>query len=90
MSLTFALAIYLICWWLVLFVVLPFGVRSQQEEGEVVEGSEGAAPAKTKILRKFVITTIVATILFSIVYLILTYRLVTLDDIPFLPKYEKL
>ena len=37
-------AIYLVVWALCLFVVLPFGVRSQHEAGEVVRGSERRAP----------------------------------------------
>ncbi len=33
MTTTAGVAIYLIVWWLVFFAVLPFGVRSQHEEG---------------------------------------------------------
>jgi len=38
-----ALALYLIIWWLVLFVILPIGIRGQAEEGDIVEGSEPGA-----------------------------------------------
>lgn len=31
-----ALAIYIFIWWITLFAVLPFGVRTQDEAGEVV------------------------------------------------------
>ncbi|MGL4496733.1 MAG: DUF1467 family protein, partial [Beijerinckiaceae bacterium] len=30
------IAIYFVIWWIILFAVLPFGVRSQVEEGKVV------------------------------------------------------
>ncbi len=33
MSLASALAIYFIIWWLVLFLVLPFGIRNAHESG---------------------------------------------------------
>ncbi len=88
MSLPFAIAVYLICWWMVLFMVLPFGVRSQEEQGEVVAGSEPAAPSVPRIWRKFAITTIVAALIFAPIYAVVEYRLVTLDSIPFLPTYE--
>ncbi len=39
MSLTFGLALYFIIWWTVLFAVLPFGVRTQGEAGEIVPGT---------------------------------------------------
>ncbi len=35
MTLTFAIAIYAIIWWIVLFAMLPIAVRTQEEEGEV-------------------------------------------------------
>jgi len=88
MSLAFGIAVYLILWWMVLFIVLPFGVRSQEEQGDVVEGSEPAAPAVPHIWRKFAITTILAAVIFVPIYAVFEYKLITLDSIPFLPKYE--
>ena len=36
MDTTLAIGIYIFIWWITLFAVLPFGVRTQQEAGEVV------------------------------------------------------
>ena len=33
MSLSFAIAIYVVIWWTVLFAILPIGVRTQGEDG---------------------------------------------------------
>ena len=44
MTVSSALAIYFIVWWVVLFAVLPFGVRSQHEEGGGAEGTDPGAP----------------------------------------------
>src|SRR5207244_2876982 len=38
MSITFAIAVYVVIWWTVLFAVLPLGVRTQGEDGVVVPG----------------------------------------------------
>ncbi len=47
MNLASAIAIYFIIWWLVLFLVLPFGIRNAHETGETVEeGNEPGAPVK--------------------------------------------
>jgi predicted secreted protein len=81
MSIVTALAIYFIVWWLVLFAVLPFGVRSQQERGEVTPGSDPGAPAIPRLARKLVWTTIVAGIVFALGYVAYAYRLVALDDL---------
>lgn len=58
-----ALVVWLIIWWLVLFVILPIGIRGQAEEGDIVEGSEPGAPHTLDIKRKFKQTTIIASIL---------------------------
>jgi predicted secreted protein len=56
-------AVYFITWWLVLFAVLPWGLRTQEEEGEVVLGTTASAPARPRMLRALIATTIVTTIL---------------------------
>ena len=71
MSITFGLAVYFVIWWTVLFAVLPFGVRTQAEAGEVVPGTPESAPAATRLLRTFAITTIVAGAVFALVYAIM-------------------
>jgi predicted secreted protein len=81
MSWTTAAAIYFIVWWITLFAVLPWGVRSQAESGEVVPGSDPGAPAIPNLLKKLVWTTVVATIVFAVTALLYAYRLVTFDDL---------
>jgi predicted secreted protein len=81
MSLPTSIAIYFIIWWVVLFAVLPWGVRSQQEHGAITPGSDPGAPAIPGLQRKLVWTTIVAGIVFSLWYVVYTYRLIALDDL---------
>jgi predicted secreted protein len=81
MSLATAIAIYFLIWWLVLFAVLPWGVRSQHEEGEVAPGSDPGAPVIPKLRRKLLWTTIVAGLVFALWYVVYTYRLIALDDL---------
>jgi len=86
MSIPAALAIYFIIWWLTLFAVLPFGVRSQVEAGSVVPGSEPGAPQRAGMLRNVIWTTVIAAVLFGLYYVNYTRGFITLDDIPFLPR----
>jgi predicted secreted protein len=81
MSLATAFAIYFIIWWVVLFAVLPWGVRSQHEDGTIIPGSDPGAPAIPQLRRKLVWTTIVAAIVFALWYVVYTYRLIALDDL---------
>lgn len=84
MSLSFALAIYFIVWWITLFAVLPFGVRTQDEAGSTVPGTPRSAPLAPRLLRTMLITTVVAGVVFAIIYLGITRRWIALDDIPIL------
>ena len=83
MDIVFALAIYVFIWWIVLFAVLPFGVRTQEEHGEVVPGTPESAPEKPRLLRIFLVNTLVASIVFAVVYVVITYRLITPDMFPY-------
>jgi predicted secreted protein len=78
-----SIAVYFFIWWITLFLVLPFGVRTQQEEGSVVPGTPESAPARPRLLRIALINTALATAVFIAVYLIIQYKLVTADTIPF-------
>ncbi len=59
-----SLGLYFLIWWTMLFAVLPFGVRSQVEEGTVVAGTEPGAPALPNLREKAIWTTIVASCVF--------------------------
>ena len=62
---------------------IEFGVRTQQEEGSVVPGTPESAPARPRLLRIALINTALATAVFIAVYLVIQYKLVTADTIPF-------
>ena len=64
MSVPGAIALYFVVWWVLLFAVLPFGVRSQAEEGAVVAGTEPGAPSAPLLVEKAIWTTIVADVVF--------------------------
>lgn len=74
-------AIYFLIWWIVLFAVLPWGVRSQEESGDVPAGTDPGAPTAHGLVRKLVWTTVVATIVFAVFYANYIYRVVTLEDL---------
>lgn len=76
MDFTFALAVYFVIWWITLFAVLPFGLRTQDEEGDIVPGTPESAPFRPRLLRTFLINSIVAAIVFVLVWVIITYRLI--------------
>lgn len=56
------IGIYFVVWWLVLFAVMPFGMHTQDDEGEIVLGTARSAPARPNLLKKAIAATVVATV----------------------------
>ncbi len=83
----FAAAVYFVLWWLVLFIVLPIGVRTQEEEGGVEPGTVPSAPAAPYLLVKLLATTLLSGVLFAAGYVVWQSGVVTIDSIPFLPDF---
>jgi predicted secreted protein len=81
MSLSFAIAIYAIIWWTVLFAVLPIGVRTQGEDGAVVPGTPESAPSAPRLLRVVLITTVVSALVFAGLWAAVRYGLIDLGAI---------
>jgi predicted secreted protein len=65
MSLSLAIAIYVVIWWTVLFAVLPIGVRTQGEDGTVVPGTPESAPTRPRLVRVILLTTLVSAAVFA-------------------------
>ena len=74
-----AFAIYFVLWWLVLFLTLPFGVRSQHEDGGGEPGTDPGAPIKTQMGRKLIWTTIISAVIFGIAWLVNSTGYLTID-----------
>lgn len=70
------LAVYFVIWWITLFAVLPFGVRT---EDSVVLGNDAGAPKQSRIGLKLVINTFVALAVWFVVFLIDRYDLIRLQ-----------
>lgn len=72
-----AFAIYFVVWWVTLFAVLPFGVHSQQESGEVSMGTDPGAPVLARMGRKLLWTTLISSVIFGCGFF--AYRLGFID-----------
>ena len=65
-SISTALAIYFVLWWVTLFLTLPFGVRSQHEDGKGAPGTDPGAPIAARMGRKLIWTTVISAVIFAI------------------------
>ncbi|MEL6504800.1 MAG: DUF1467 family protein [Pseudomonadota bacterium] len=82
MGIATAIAVYFLIWWTTLFISLPFRMRSQIDDGFVVEGSEPAAPANPQLLRRMLWNSVLSLGVFALYWLIFYYFGFSVDDLP--------
>ncbi|MGG7517176.1 DUF1467 family protein [Allorhizobium undicola] len=75
-------AIYFIVWWVTIFAVLPFGVRTQDDARELVPGTIGSAPARFRFLRVMAINTLVSATIFFGWNFASSYFGISFEDLP--------
>jgi predicted secreted protein len=61
------IAVYVCIWWVVVFAVLPWGVRPPSD---ALPGTDPGAPADPRLLHKALITTAIATLLWIAFFLV--------------------
>ena len=69
MGITGAIIIYICIWWMVFFSVLPIGIKSQHVKfKDDFRGNDPGAPKNPRIAKKFLITTLITSIIFAVIY----------------------
>ena len=63
MTITSALVLLSVYWFIILFIILPINVTTQNDERNIIEGTAPSSPVNPNLKRKFSITTIVSIIL---------------------------
>ena len=77
------LAIYVLFWTISAFVVLPFGIRTPDETGEVLlRGQADSAPSNFQPIRVMIRATILSAVLFGLYYANYVEGWVTVDNLP--------
>ena len=72
MGWTTGIAIYLVIWWIVIFMVLPWGVKTVGEE-DIAKGHAPSAPQKPYLGRKLLATTVLAAVVWAIIFAIVEW-----------------
>jgi len=81
MPVTTAIAIFFLIWWVVLFAVLPWGIHSQHEGGEISPGTDPGAPIGVRLGRKLLWTTLVAIAIYAVCFFVYSKHWITIDGL---------
>jgi len=80
-GITGSIIVYVLIWWIIFFSVLPIGVQSKKEQfKERIDGIDPGAPNNPKIGKKFLITTIITSIIFIVIYYLVKFNLLNLRE----------
>lgn len=74
------LVVFLVCWWMVFFMVLPWGIKGHHETGEAIDdGIDPGSPIKANIGRKMLITTGIATVVWAMFWAAMAFDLISVS-----------
>jgi|TARA_B000000441_G_C21606706_1_gene269171 predicted secreted protein len=80
-GITGSIIVYVLIWWIIFFSVLPVGIQSNKEKfKEKIEGIDPGAPINPKIGKKFLITTLITSIIFIVIYYLVEFNLLNLRE----------
>ncbi len=81
MGITGSIIVYVLIWWIIFFSVLPLGIQSNKEKfKDQIGGIDPGAPNNPKIGRKFLITTIITSLIFIVIYYLVKLNLLNLRE----------
>ncbi|WP_083848224.1 DUF1467 family protein [Oceaniovalibus guishaninsula] len=81
MGITSGIVLYAVIWFMTLFVMLPIGLSTQGDEGEIVPGTHAGSPARISMKRKAFWTTVWATLIWAVVASIIVWGGFTARDL---------
>jgi len=79
LSLTGSLIIYVLIWWIVFFALLPIDVNREKKQNII--GIDSGAPENPKIIKKFVYSTLITSIIFIIIFLLVKYEYLNIRNL---------
>ncbi len=81
MTITAAIVLFAVIWFMTLLVILPIRIKTQGDVGEIVPGTHAGAPEEHHLKKKMWITTAVSVVLWAIIAGIIISGLITVRDI---------
>jgi predicted secreted protein len=81
MSITSAIVLYAVTWFMVFFIVLPIRFVSQGDAGSVVPGTPQGAPATEIVGKKAKLTTLIAIVVWAVLAGIILSGVISIRDL---------
>ncbi len=83
MTISAAAVLFAVIWFMTLFIVLPIGLRTQGDKGEIVPGTHASSPVNAQLGRKVKWVTLITILLWVPLYFIITSGVITVEMLDF-------
>ena len=83
MGITSAIVLYAVIWFMTLLCVIPVRLETQGDKGEIVPGTHAGSPVNPQMKKRFLITTIIAAVLWAIIAGIIFSGWITVRDLDY-------
>ncbi|SEO56652.1 Predicted secreted protein [Salinihabitans flavidus] len=80
MSITSAIVLYAVIWFMTLLVAIPIRLKTQGDMGEVVPGTHAGAPEHHNLRFKAKVTTAVSAVIWVFLFWMISYGPISVSD----------
>ena len=81
MGITGSIIVYVMIWWIIFFSLLPVGIQSNKEVfKDRIGGEDPGAPKNPRIAKKFLLTTLITSLIFAVIYYLVEIDLLNLRE----------
>ncbi len=88
MTITAALVLFAVIWFMTLLIVLPIRIKTQGDLGDIVPGTHAGAPEEHHMKKKMWITTGISIVLWAIIAGIILSGAISVHDFDWLNQLE--
>ena len=88
MTITAALVLFAVIWFMTLLIVLPIRIKTQGDLGDIVPGTHTGAPEVHHMKKKMWITTGISVVLWAIIAGIILSGVISVRDFDWLNQLE--
>jgi len=81
MGITSAIVLYAVLWFVTFLTIIPFGLKTQGDVGDIFPGTQSGAMAEHGLKKKAKITTAIAAVIWGIIFYVVTSGAITIRDI---------
>ena len=80
MSITSAIVLYAVIWFMTFLIAIPIRLKTQGDVGKIVPGTQAGAPEHHNLKKKAQITTAISAVIWAVLFWIITTGQITVRD----------